>query len=206
MASNDRPSFERLVDHVVGDLSESERGGVERAIAASPALRAQVDAIRRVVDAAREDDGASAPPAARLRARPLLGQRRTAWLRWLDDAIVSTVRAVFDSRATPALAGFRGGAETVQLAYESDHGRLDLSVGGSAAPAESRSVRGQVTPAGDATPGLVMAVDEQRAIVGVAHADEHGEFAFAAPIGTVELIVELDDGRAAMRVPHLEIG
>jgi hypothetical protein len=133
-----RGNIERLLAFVAGELDAKGARDMRNLIAADPEL-AQLERLARLVrQTLQEDDSVEPPPQVVARAKelfrqlhqapapsPSLRERVHAWLE-AADRIVALL--VFDSRARPALAGYRGTAELVRLSYESDLAEIDLEL------------------------------------------------------------------------------
>jgi anti-sigma factor RsiW len=207
---NDHVNAEQLVAYACGELDGEEAARVEAVMAASLAATALVVRLRDVVETMREMDVA-APPRATVRrvlaAFARCGTRSGAG--WLARVQWFVAELVFDSRAQPALAGYRGSLATRQMAYDSPYGRIDLQIlpRDRGAAGERCRVRGQVTLHEDAAFGAVTLCDDTGG-AGVAAEtipDRHGRFTMDVAAGAYDLLVELDQGDRVILACNVEI-
>ncbi|UCD75506.1 MAG: hypothetical protein JSV91_01035 [Phycisphaerales bacterium] len=198
---------EQLVSFVLGELDQDEAAAIAVHLASSAPAAEYVAKLREVLETMRSDDS-EAPTAAAVRAgmAAFTQQAHSMPLAWLEQAQRYVLRLVYDTRAQPALAGFRGGDAGYQFAYGGEHGRVDLRV----TPAEQGqlgrwSVRGQVTtPEGVNIGSVALVTGGTSSTVGISVPDQHGQFRFDAEAGKYDVAVELDTG--ALIAPGLEIG
>ncbi|MDY7109157.1 MAG: hypothetical protein SYC29_11035 [Planctomycetota bacterium] len=205
--SDPSPTSEQLILYVLGELDEDEAALIADHVTASAATAAYVDRVRRVLETMRTDDSRAPTPAAiRSAVAAFVPSRGPVALAWLEQARRCVAQLVFDTRAQPALAGFRGGGAGYQLGYDSDEGRVDIRITPEARPARGRfRVRGQITPrqGGDVGSVALVTAGTSNAVT-IAIADEHGRFRLDAPSGRYDLVAEVAAG--ALIAPDLEIG
>lgn len=98
---------DELMDYLNGALGPVERAALDRELAASPALRAELDELQELLSGLADTLPRAAPDPA-LRARVLGEVERTGWARFVDaiarvwDLGVAEVRAVLEATADPA--------------------------------------------------------------------------------------------------------
>lgn len=98
---------DELMDYLNGALGPVERAALDRELAASPALRAELDELQELL-AGLAAALPVTPPDPALRARVLGDVERTGWARFVDaiarvwDLGVAEVRAVLEATADPA--------------------------------------------------------------------------------------------------------
>jgi anti-sigma factor RsiW len=201
------PTNEQLILYVLGELDRDDAALVAAHLASSGPAAEYVARVREVLETMRTDDS-QAPTSAAVRSAlaALVPQRGPVALAWLEQAKRIVARLVFDTRAEPALAGFRGGGTDYRLGYDSDEGRVDVRITPEAGTARGRwRVRGQVTTrqgAGVNSVALVTA-GTTRAVT-IALPDRHGQFRLEVPSGVYDLVAELATG--ALIAPDLDIG
>jgi hypothetical protein len=153
-------------------------------------------------------DDTQAPTSAAVRSAlaAFVPRAGTITLAWLEEARRYVARLVYDTRAQPALAGFRGGGAGYQLAYDSERGRVDLRITPAAGSRRDQwRVRGQIMTSPGADVGSVALVTAGTShAVTVAVPDQHGQFRLDVGRGTYDLVAELMTG--ALIAPDLEIG
>jgi len=163
----------------------------------------------RHVTAAMEADLGEMPSAEAVdRVRRAFSRRpAVATVGWLERAERFVARLVFDQRQQPMLAGFRGGGEAAQLAYECDQARVDLRLAPPRSPgAGAWRLNGQIALRGDARGGgsVALVPGGEAASVAEATLDERGRFRLSPAAGTYDLMIELEDG--VVVVPDLRLG
>jgi len=201
--------FEELLSYVSGDLSDAAAAAMERRLESLPASASTAAALRSVLADLATNELEDAPPPAirRLIALHQPAAREAVWKTWIDQAAGILAQLVFDSRAQPAVAGFRSSPTTVQLAYEWADGRVDLRIAPDpAASAPRRVMRGQAARHSPGAFGSAVLLDTaERRLVESTGIDAHGRFRLSPTAGRYELVLELDDGRSAVTVGPLEI-
>jgi len=207
--SSSHVSYEDLIAYAAGDLAPEDAARVESAIAADPAAQHTVETFRQVATTVAEDDSVEPAPSVIERAKALFDvEKRSAMRDWLDavDRFVATL--IYDSRAQPATAGYRGTAEAVRLSFESEDFAADVDLEITPQPdggEEQHQVRGQVSAeraVASAEVRLLAAGTTQS--VDHAVADENGMFMLQAPEGTYDLAIRLGD--EALVLPGIAIG
>ena len=202
---------EQLILYAVGELAPSEAAATERHLAGSPQAAAYVAKVRTVLQTMRTDKTEAPSVAVIKRAISVFsgGGEGRGSLAWLEPLRRRVAQLVFDSRAQPALAGFRGGTSDYQLTYDSEMGRVELRV----SPAERVAlkawrVRGQVTPEqhreGGAFGSVILLTPGTTDALAVAELDQYGRFKIDSDGGTYDLAVRCGD--EAMIAPNLQIG
>ena len=201
-------TFEQLVAYASGELTGREATTVEAYLAVLPAVARTTQRIAEVVQRLRADDTAPATPTAVRRALNLLQSLdEVPTPDWLAPVRLCA-KLVFDSRAPLAMAGYRGGAASYQLAFESEAARVDLQILPQDGAAGDRwRVRGQVTVRDDAELGAVTLLAEHTdTAVATAVPDQAGHFKIDSAPGVFDLRIDLDEGARSVIAPHLEVG
>jgi hypothetical protein len=196
--------IERLLAFAAGELPEREAMEMKNMIASDAELRRQYKLIEIVRRTLQEDDSIAAPAQVVARAKALFEQLRPAPVvslrsrvqEWLDavDRVVAAL--TFDSRARPALAGFRGTAELVRLSFESDLAEIDLELNPQDESGLTRiSVYGQITATDDAggAPVVLTTAGSHHAIAQTV-CDQGGLFEVTVERGRYDLHVRLPSG------------
>ncbi|MCP3905125.1 MAG: hypothetical protein GY715_15985 [Planctomycetes bacterium] len=200
--------IEDLVAYVSGELNDAEAADVERRLASRPEGAATTAALRSVLADLAANELEDAPPHVierliALNRRPL---PEAVWKSWIDRATGILAQLVFDSRAQPAVAGFRASPTTVQLAYEWEDGRVDLQITPDSEGSEPRRiVRGQARRTPGSFGSAVLLDTADRTLVVATAIDDHGRFRLSSDTGRYDLVLELDDGRRAVTIGPLEI-
>ena len=201
-------TFEQLVAYASGELTGRAASTVEAYLAVLPAVARTTQRLQEVIQRLRADDTTPATPGAVRRVVNLLQTLdEVPTPEWLVP-IRLLADLVFDSRAQPAMAGYRGIAASYQLAFESEPARVDLQIlPQDRAVADRWRVRGQVTVRDGAELGAVTLVAEHTdTAVATAVPDQAGRFKLDSPAGVFELRIDLDEGTRSVVAPRLEIG
>jgi hypothetical protein len=207
MEQPERPSDSEIVAYALGELGTAEAAPVARAVAASPGLAAEVEAIRQVVAMMKTDDSLAPPPRTVARALGLLAEQRPSALAgWLAEGRRIVARLIGDTRAEPALAGFRGQRDGFHHAYDCETATLDLGIAPEGLGVESPwRVRGQVTSKdGTQANSAVLVRPETGEAVAAAVPDDRGHFRLVVPAGSYDLFVGLRWN--TLVVPGVDIG
>lgn len=203
--------FEQLLSLASGELTPELAGRVTAMVRSSPDTAATLEQIRQVLQTLRSDDTKMPSAPVVERAVAAFGQRRKNVVApqstgWLDTAARIIVELVFDSRRTPALAGFRGGGPGYQLAYQCEFASIDLHV----SPPDfnvdcSWKLRGQVSfEHGGRAADLALVNPQTRETLERASTDDRGCFKLVAPRGEYDLLIHAQSD--TLLVPALEIG
>lgn len=201
-------TFEQLIAYASGELRADEAALVEAHLAAAPTRAGSIARLREVLETMRQDDSEQPQQEVVQRAisafADLSAVSQSGWLELARHVVASLV---FDSRARPLMAGFRGGCAGYQLAYECEPARIDLQVspGAGEQPGQVR-VRGQVTARDAAVLGSVSVVDAGSEEVSAwAVPDRFGRFKLDLEGGAYDLLVGLDHGRLRVIAPGLDV-
>jgi hypothetical protein len=195
-------SFEALVDYHDGRADAATAARVHAHLESGCALcRSRLTRLERDLDTLREAARADRVPDAWVeRARQLYRDRfrRPERVSWF-------AKLVFDSRATPSLAGARGEeSQAFQLLYSTEE--FDLDVWQERADADRWHLIGQVLPrqgGGALAPEAAILTSPDGGILTATL--EAGEFHFAdVPPGRYRLT--LDIGPAQLVVPEVIVG
>lgn len=197
-----------LVAFALGELTPEQSACVQAAVASSPDLQAQLSRVQStasLLGEARLFD----PPASivqnvlRLVAAPVV-QRS-----WFDRAAGVLADLVFDSLATPTLAGFRGSVDpaTRHMTFDSGAGEVDLEIRAPGPGSASFHVAGQIVPASAASKIEIGYLEIATGAIGQCTADEHGKFQFEVKPGTWDLRFAIGGGgEQTLALPRLTIG
>jgi len=195
--------YQDLIDFAADRCRPDAAARAEAAVRTSPDARRTVALYKAVHHAVATDDSVAPPPDVVARAKARFNRQRSSVLaRALAsiDRVIATL--VFDSRAQPALAGFRGTDLSVRLSFECDLGDIDLEVSGSGSC--ERSIIGQIhahesmtdVRVGLTAPGMTEVIAE-------VSVDPDGGFELAAFAGVFDLSILV--GESLITVPSLEI-
>lgn len=204
------PTTEQLAAFAAGDLTGTEAQSIRHALESSPKLKAAELRLRQIITTMQTDDTQAASAFVIERAvmafaeqarRPAEASPQMSLLEKVRQVIATLV---FDSRAQPALAGFRGTSAGYQLSYETEGGDIDLQVTQSK-DANLWKLTGQVALENKNLKGDVTAMfaDTGR-LAESANIDEHGRFRLTVPTGSYELHVSLVD--RVIVLPELDTG
>ena len=206
----DRPREELLAAAASGELSPDALAALESRLSEDPAGRQALSHLRTEVAALRSDDAVDPPPAVIERAREIFTRLRenavdTPWTARLVRAVAELL---FDSRAEPQLAGFRGAGDAYRLTFGTDELELDLqvdpsAVDGGSSPTPRCRIMGQlIDDTAEAT--SVRFVDHASGAVSVECApDETGVFDVRLDPGCYDLLVQRRDGVVAVEALEL---
>lgn len=194
--AHDKITFETLIAYATGELDQEAADRVEEHLRVSRTDAEKVSRLQSVIQTMRSDD-TSTPPAELLERAKAIFQpaNRSAWYelrRRLEEVVAELV---FDSRKQPALAGFRGSSDVVQLSYESEVADVDLEI--TPTIAEGRTtwlLMGQISP--HETPAhpivALMSPSDETFCVEIMP-DEHGVFTLHSAPGEYELLIRFAD-------------
>ncbi|MBZ0172875.1 MAG: hypothetical protein K8E66_10875 [Phycisphaerales bacterium] len=135
--------IDQLAALIAGDLDEARASALRARLSGTEDGRAALDEFERIAAFLREEHGAEPTASIVSRAKRELRRSRPGISERLADGVLSFLAALdFDSRLSPAVAGFRGVAEVAQVAFSAEPCELDLEI----QPGEDGrvSVRGQV--------------------------------------------------------------
>lgn len=199
-------SYEQLIALAAGELSPAEAAAVSAAIAADPNATVDLAFLKRLIETMRSDDSIAAPAALVTEAKAIFKPKPAASvLDWLSDLGRAVATVVFDSRAQPALAGFRRSATTNEftLSFELGETEVDLQI---TAPTDDQlgRIRGQIhmmPPFAGCEVALIGAGGE---LVAQAKPDGEGMIVLEAPRGTYQLLIRTADRVAEL--PGITIG
>lgn len=200
----DEPTNEQLIDYVSGDLDAAAAASVEAALRQTAAGARQLRRMQRLLGALGMNpaDGPSAVALSVARGA-LAAARKMTFADWLASIRQQTAEIVFDSRTSAALPGFRGGVGGFHVSMQSKALGVDLRL--------VRSTDGAVRVVGqvdaiDGVPSAVTMVDaDSGAERGTVPLDDSGSFVLDTPSGHYQLVIEIDDGDAAVVSPTLDL-
>lgn len=124
----------------------------------------------------------------------------------LQQSIEFIAQLIFDSRATPALAGFRSAINKARLLYATDAGEVEIQIeppppGQKEAGQELVNILGHVESEQTARAACLHLPDDTPVVE--AAIDEHGMFSLAVPSGSYQLTITLD--RSTMKISSLDL-
>ncbi|MFN0136668.1 MAG: anti-sigma factor family protein [Phycisphaerae bacterium] len=203
------PTYEQLLAFAAGELTGSDASAIEAYLAVTPAVAREVARMRTVIGTMRSDESVAPPREWITAAQSIFKPKPSVIESWLSQAATAIAALMFDSRQTPALAGFRGSATAIQLSYECDGMTVDLQL----EPADqddagivtSWNVIGQIAfdemrDGGD----VAVVIAQSRQPVAQARTDEHGVFRMTLASGTFDLILHVDSKVVA--IPNVFVG
>ena len=125
--SSAKINYEQLIAYAAGELPPEQAAHVQAYLAANPKA-AEPIALYRQAQSALQADQSAAPPAELVaKAKAIFASSPSEpAASWLDQLQQLIAALVFDSRAQPALAGYRGPATTFQLSFECEAANIDL--------------------------------------------------------------------------------
>jgi len=201
-----KATTEMLIAYAAGELDANAAAQVEAIIADSPADAARLAQIRETLATMLSDDSVAPRPEALARAKAIFRHEHAAslagWWQQLERVVASLI---YDSRAQPALTGYRGVGDAVQLSYESEIADIDLELSPVGAAKDAVwTVMGQVStrePA--ATVAIVFVSRSQGGAKIEIKPDEHGLFTLRADAGEYDLFIRVAD--KVITVPQLNL-
>jgi len=186
-------TFETLLMHAAGELPGERAAELEQHLAASPQDAARLAHLRELIAAMRTDDSVAPSRQILERAYALFKPRRLEVAApWWETLARVVAACVFDSRLQPTLAGFRGGDDGFQLAYESQVADVDLQCEPTAASHDVWRVMGQITLKQERPAQLTLVARGEAQIV-QAEPDEFGVFTLQTSAGAYEILVRVGD-------------
>ena len=202
-----KATTEMLIAYAAGELDADVAAQVEAIVAESPADAARLARIRRTLATMRSDDNVAPPREAVARAKALFRRQPAAahanWWQQIERVVASLI---YDSRAQPALAGYRGVGDAVQLSYESEIADIDLELSPGGAEKDAVwTVMGQVATRDPAAIVAVVLVSRSQGGAQIEiKPDEHGLFTLRADSGEYDLFIRVADKVVAL--PNLRLG
>lgn len=202
-----RPVTQEMLEaYAAGEHDPADQARIEQHLRSSPADAAIIRRLRTIVRTLRTD--AEGPSRALIDAAIRLRRPRSPGLveRLLSNLKTTLAALVHDSRATPALAGFRSVQEIVEVAYSAESAEIEMRCEPvAAAGVETWRVIGQVTLA-DGIPGsavLQFAATEDDAELVEAPVDPAGMFSADLKGGCYDVVLRIGD--RAVVIPELEL-
>jgi hypothetical protein len=202
------PTYEQIVALALGELDGEASAAVEAGVRESPRAAQTLNRVRAMIATMRSDDTEAAPAgsiaAAKAIFQPPVKANRAGWLDRVDELLG---RLVFDSRAQPALAGYRGAEDGFSLTFESEAGVVDVQI--DQAVSEDRTgsrwrLLGQLDSDGDVGGAEVaLAPAGSRRPIRHTTADAHGMFNLPVEGGRYDLLIQL--GRRTIVLPGIEV-
>ena len=200
-------TIEELVAWVSGELEAADGDRVAHAVAESPRLQADADRMRRLLLAIRDEEAFESPTAEAIRRARALGRPAlTPTDDWVSRAVRVVISLIHDSRAEPALAGWRSGGDRHQLAFTHGPMRLDVQIAPDPDSTEPAwRLQGQVSPR-EATVGTPVAMTNHGTdqVVASTEVDDRGRFRLTVGRGEFDLLVRSAEG-TALAAPGIRI-
>ncbi len=205
--SNAKIKYRQLIAYAAGELPAEEAAEVQAYLAANPSAAEPVALYGQARAALQDDQGADPPADVVAKAKRIFaGAQSDPALGWLARLEQFIAELVFDSRAEPALAGYRGAAMTFQLSFECELASVDLEAeplvdGNAVGPDESQwRIMGQVDlRQPDSLIELALVEQGTGAKVADTVADEHGMFALEVKAGRYDLLLRVGDKVVVLR-------
>jgi anti-sigma factor RsiW len=198
-------SRDDLAAYALGELTPDREGSVRASLAASKPLR---DQLARIQSAAAILDEAKLfePPASIVQRALRLVTAPVVQRSWFERAASSLADLVFDSLATPTLAGFRGTGDpaTRHMTFDSGAGEIDLEIRAPGPGSAAFHVTGQIVATKSASKIDIGFLEISSGAMGQCSADERGRFQFEVQPGTWDLRFAVGDETLAL--PRLSIG
>jgi hypothetical protein len=199
-------TLEKLIAYAAGELDADATAAVEAHLRDSAEDARRVERLRRIIATMRSDDSVAPSAEALARAKALFEVAPApTWRAWIGQLEQIVARLVYDSRTQPALAGYRGGGDAVQLSFESETATIDLElVPPTKPPATKWTVLGQLATEWTMADVLVLLVSrsDDDVFVGV-RPDEHGVFMIRSEPGTYDLLIRFTD--KLIRLPDIDL-
>ena len=183
---------ETLAALIAGDLSEVATAELRARITADPDAAARLSELERLAAFLRDEPRVQPSTASLAAAKGLLAASRPGPMERLVGRVADGVRSFlasldFDSRVSPALAGYRGVADVVQVAFSAEPCQIDLEMH----PHEAGGtlLRGQIDadePAGWSV--TIRGRDGQDAAF--LHTSSDGSFRAMLPDGSYTMLLE----------------
>jgi hypothetical protein len=196
MPKPNTPDFEKILDWLEGRLPADEAATVARYVeSAGPEVRSEVDWLREFREVSADTVFATPPPEVReTLTHRFESYARSAREPGLLERLLASL--TFDSGLQPALSGVRsaGAQETQQqLVYATD--LADVAINIQRRQNRRLYLSGQIFPTGDVEPeGFIVQLLRGSKEVGIAAADDLGEFAFRElEPGTYELVLSNEE-------------
>jgi anti-sigma factor RsiW len=201
-------TYDMLLRYAANELPEDRAALIEAHLARNPAAAETVARFRIAAETLARDDTVETPADAIKRGKAIFRDRRAERPTLLDQIATVIASLVYDSRAQPALAGYRGGGSAFQLSFRSDLAEVDLD----AEPLEAEEpsspdgwrIIGQINAAGDPAPFHVeLSAAGANEPARRTAADEHGVFTILAPQGRYD--VRLRSATCEVVLPGIEL-
>jgi len=178
---------EQLADLLAGDLAEAEADDLRARLNATEEGRAALEEAERLAAFLRDEPAAEPPASVVAKARREFARSRPGLADRVADGVRSFIASLdFDSRLSPAVAGFRGIEEVAQVAFSAEPCEIDIEI----QPAEDgRTVlRGQID-ADESAGWAIAVVDQDGRTAAETEADADGAFRIRLDAGTYTLVL-----------------
>ena len=205
--SSAKMNYDQLIAYAAGELTSEQATEVQAYLAANPKAAEPIAMYRQAQSALQADQNAAPPAEVVAKAKAIFASAPSEpAASWLDHLQQLLADLVFDSRAQPAMAGYRGPATTFQLSFECDAANIDLEAepmtSTVAAPSEKMQWRimGQVDWEDASSPVQIAVVDPgTENPIAETIADEHGMFDVQVPAGRFDVLFQADDKVVVLR-------
>lgn len=192
-----------LLSLALGELSPADAARVESIAAANSETMSELQRVRTAIASMRSDDSIAPSSVVIAQAKRILSANAPQRPTWLDALQQLVAGLIYDSRSTPALAGYRSAQDAIQLTYAVDSDEIDVQLEPPADARESWTIFGQLPEAAASGTEACLLEAVSGAPVARAFSDAHGTFRLKAPAGRYTLAVRWDEQRA-VRLEDLE--
>jgi hypothetical protein len=199
-------SPEELAAFALGELSSQDAQRVRHAVQAQPGLQAKLTRIQSAAALLQTGTLADPPASTVQRALRLMGAAPAQAASWFDRVSDVVASLVFDSKATPTLAGFRGTGSiaTRHMTFDSSAGEVDLEIRAPGPGAVAFQITGQIAASGADRATRVGFIEIGSTTSGETSVDDRGRFQFEVEAGVWDL--RLAVGEETLALPRLIIG
>lgn len=198
-----------LASFALGEASPDVASQVERSLAASPALRASLAKIKSTLDLLTHAE-LHEPPASLVQSALRLVAPAKQHVSWLERAADAIAKLVFDSVATPGLAGFRSSAtlDNRHMTFNCEDGEIDLEISPPKPGSSLHTVTGQIAITGTLVPSAISYVLHGSGNVATSTIDQRGRFTLELTSGLWDLrfVAQVASDERVIALPQLEIG
>lgn len=183
---------------VAGDLPDDEARAIRDRLNADPQARERVEMLDQLAAFLNQESTIEVSGAAVREAERLLAASRPGLVDRLAEKAANGVRTFlaaldFDSRLTPAAAGFRGVADITQVAFSAEGCQIDLEI----QPEDSgqSTIRGQIDADDEESPWTIAFTDTEGHAIATANTDPDGAFRVTLPDGSFTMVCEREGVR-----------
>lgn len=187
-----------LAELVSGEIGDAEAIQLRARIAATPNLAESLADFERLAAFLRDEEAPTVSAAAIRDAKRRLNSSSPGLAEQITEKAARGVRTFiaaldFDSRFSPAHAGYRGVSEVVQVAFSAEPCEIDIEIQPEADGVIA--LRGQIDSEGHPEPWRLILVDQTGTPSAELRADEDGSFSISLAPGTYTLDLRRGDVR-----------